>query len=182
MLHTEIKADTVENWGTPILNRENLTPMTNEQSEAFIKICLLGDKEISTSMGIIMKDDIVKIFVSRSSHVFKNLKVDIRIILFFAMIYRSPGKICMWIYILACGAKKIGVKEITCDIFGTKLFPMGIQNETTLSKFWDMQKVKRGEDSDDTWAGDNAIDYMSASQSLIEYFNSGETEEPSKIM
>ena len=90
------------------------------------------------------------------------------------MIYGSPGSICMWIYILACGAKKLGVKEITWDDFATKLFPMGIPNEDTLHKFWDMQKVKKGEETEDTWAGDNAIDYMSASKSLIYYFNSEE--------
>lgn len=59
-------------------------------------------------------------------------------------------------------------------MFGTRLFPMGIPNEATLYEFWYMQKVIRGEENDDTWVGDNVIDYMSASQSLIDYFNSEE--------
>lgn len=184
MLHTQIKADTVENWGTPILNKENIKPMTDEQSSAFINLCLADDEAISQSMEKILKDKLVSIFISRSSRVFKNLKIDIKIVLFFAMIYGSPGTICMWIYILACGAKKLGVKEITWEIFGTKLFPMGIPNEDTLHEFWDMQKVRRGEEDVDslTYAGDNAIDYGYASKSLIDFFNDGETEEPSKIM
>jgi len=140
MKASEIQGNSVENWATPIFNRENLSPMTREQSEMFIKVSMIDDAALQNNAEL----EAIRayaIYSQRTQFAFPNLKVDNKIKLFISSILDSPGSVCMYVYIIAVGAKRIGTNNVTWNDFSTRLFPFGIQQEEVLHKFWDEQKV-----------------------------------------
>ena len=134
-------------------------PMTNELSEIFIKLTLLGDTNLDIPEN--EKPFIYKVMESRIE-LLHSFKVDDKVLLFLSILCQSAGDGVMYIWYLQYQSKKRKIEFISFDIF-TEIFAWGFPTKDTLEKLWSNQKVDRSDANN----SDNLLDYQSAGKSLF---------------
>lgn len=103
----------------------------------------------------------VAIFEKRSKSL--GLNLDDKTIIFFGLISGTPGIAVMYSYYLAHYlTKQAKSNTMTFDDIMVEIFPDGMFTDSTLTMFWEKQKV----DTEGKATSDNLLDYPLASKSI----------------
>jgi hypothetical protein len=126
-------------------------PMTQEESEIFIKCCLAEKEKPDAPFEINDKTPfLMRIMDSWLAHT--ETQVTFWTALFVAMLSRTPGDVVMWVYTLNLLQKKNNKKVDTMDL--AIAFLWGFPTEEGRNKIWKSQKTENGTnllDKAETW-------------------------------
>lgn len=145
-------------------------------------LCLLGEREplnesvMSVLLALVLSDEekikemldsakkitgTVSIFENRTKSL--GLMLDDKTLIFFGLISGTPGIAVIYSYYLAYYlVAKLEKSSITFDDIMVEVFPDGLFTDSTLTRFWDKQKV----DNQGQTSSDNLLDYPLASKSI----------------
>jgi hypothetical protein len=151
--------------------------LTEEETKAFM-VLIMAETEVINSIiqGLSESTIVPKALELRQSAVFKNHLIDARTIAAITLITEGNiGKSIVYLYYLQWWLKENNVEAPWFDFqtdFCQKIFPFGVFTNEAISKVWDETKVvddlrKASEGPSDGWCGDNLIDYLVCTKSLI---------------
>lgn len=152
--------DAVEQYFCKPFDVAKRYPLTEENSMFLIDLLF---KNSTFSIPDKDKPFLVQLIEKRLQYSFSFKINDARLILFIAIISRTPGTAIMYLTYLQYWCKKNQRKEIDLKLFCESIFPWGFPSESNLSKIWDNQKLKREKDY---FGSDNLIDYQTAIKSI----------------
>lgn len=152
--------DAVEQYFCKPFDVAKRYPLTEENSAFLLELLF---KSPAYSIPDKEKPFLVQVIEKRLQYSFSFKINDARLILFIAIITRTPGTAIMYLVYLQYWCKKNERKEIDLKLFCESIFPWGFPNESDLSKIWDKQKIQREKDYK---GSDNLLDYQSAMKSI----------------
>lgn len=137
------------------LDDHKCRPMTIEETK--IMVSLMFSKSTSPIVPEKKLPFMVQLIKKRIEHCF-TFKMDFDSILFLSFLSETPGIAVIYLWYLQYWCKTNEIREITFDVFVTKIFPWGFFKKESLHSIWEEQKV------DDS--PDNMFDHANAGKSL----------------
>lgn len=158
MLQTKLikQKNAIEKYFCEPFEKAPRLPMNEENSQYLIQLLLT---KATTEIPEKEKPFLIKVIESRLN-AFSYVIKDGRLILFIAIISRTPGTAIMYLTYLQYWSKKHDCREIDLEKF-CYIFPEGFPNKNELSQIWNGQKVHT-----DGIGSDNLLDYQSAMISI----------------
>lgn len=156
------KPDSVERIFCEELDSKGEREPLNESVMSVLVALVMSDPEKIKEMLASAKKitGTVSIFESRATSL--GLSLDEKTVIFFGLISGTPGIAVMYSYYLAYVFTKREVKEMAFDDIMVDTFPDGLFTDSTLTEFWEKQKVDTGGKN----TSDNLLDYPEASKSI----------------
>lgn len=162
-----IQPDSIEKWAkqTEIEFAKSQEPLTNEQSEIFIK-CYMNEKAMEEDEDLKTqleknKAGLASVFYNRV-RLCHTYEISNALCLFMSFVIQSFGDSTIYANYLQYQAFKHNVKKVNMDFISTKVFPWGFPDRATLEKVWDDQKVERN----GQFTSDNLLDYAECQGSI----------------
>lgn len=159
-----LNPNAVETHLCNVLDNSKKVELNKEEFEFLLFLLSQKDEDSPNPKDIFGMDWQYKAIEFRLTKVL-NLNSDKRFKIFLVYLTNgSIGELMMYCYYIKYLCNKLDVDKVTIELFAQKLFPKGVFGEGDLKSAWELQKVQKYKDGTD-----NLIDYISASESLINY-------------
>ena len=130
-------------------------PLTREQSEMFIRMCMADDAKIASVWSGVIADKgglfQAQILESRLASVGMANLIDPKVKFFCSYLSDSPGKVVMWAFTLSLMAVRTGGKVTITSFSEPEYFGFGVPTEEYSHSQWDKQKRSSVGFSSDNW-------------------------------
>jgi len=143
----------------PLDNNGKRDPLSEMESKVLMMSITSTDEQIGEIYRELKeKYNLLSILEDRLEAL--NCKFDNRAIVSAGILCKTPGEAVMYANYIAYKCKKDELDIFDTKAFCASVFPMGKFSDDTLSEYWDKQKVRTRNGSD------NLLDYIAAAESI----------------